>query len=291
MATIPFVKMHGIGNDFVVVSADAIAGLKPEKLATVLCDRHFGVGSDGLLIIGKAEAPASFSFRMHNPDGSPDMCGNGLRCAVLYAHHLGLVPLSEDMLAVETIDGLLQGHLSSLSPDGKSAVARVEMAVPRLSPKEIPYIGPTNKSVLIDLRIATEAGDIAVTCVNTGSTHSVAFVDELPDDKTFFSISPLIENHPYFPERTSLMWAKQTGEAAFSIRIWERAAGETLGCGTGACAVAVAAIVKGLAKYGDRIEVTSKGGTLSIEWSSPDSPVWLTGPAKWVYAGEFEIGD
>ena len=275
---IPFVKMHGLGNDFVVL--DGIAQPLPDdfdfpRAAEFFCARHFGIGSDGLLLLDNSNE-ATVRMRMWNPDGSEDMCGNGLRCIVALAHARGY---AGENFTVQTLVGVRQ--VGILDND----LVRVEMGEPRFELSKIPFAPPDgvlrdNRPVEYELPV----GNVVlphVTSLSTGSTHTVIFGPH-PDEATFQKLSPLIENHAWFPERTSIMWADVTGQNEVSIRIWERGAGETLACGTGACATAVAAQMTGRAQM--PIRVRSKGGTLTIEWQNGQS-IWKTGPAQMVFAG------
>jgi diaminopimelate epimerase len=273
-----FAKMQGVGNDFVVVSSQDTNGTDLPALALKLCDRHFGIGSDGLLIIGPPaqSTDAAYSFRMFNPDGSEDMCGNGLRCAALWAYRQGLITTGD--FNVSTKDGIRACHLVSVAD--KSAVVTVNMGEAKFAPADIPLI--SNLDTYIDKPIGVLDKTYQTTAVNTGSTHAVVFIDSPIQDKEFLTYSPYFENHPLFPERTSVLWSQQTGKNRFTIRIWERGADETLGCGTGACAVAVAAVVNGKADRSENIVVTSKGGSLTIRWTDT---IWMTGPAELVYEG------
>ena len=298
---LPFVKMHGLGNDFVVL--DGIAQPLPDnfdfvRAATFFCDHHFGIGSDGLLLLGNSDN-AEVQMRMWNPDGSEDMCGNGLRCIVALAHARGY---ASENFKVQTLVGVRQvgildekaerGRLArfNIEKSGRDARAplslvRVEMGTPRFALNEIPFAPPNgilrdNWSIEYELPI----GDVLlshVSTLSTGSTHTVIFGPH-PDEETFQKLSPLIENHPWFPLRTSIMWADVTAENEVSIRIWERGAGETLACGTGACATAIAAQITGRAQT--PLQVRSKGGRLIIDWQNGQS-IWKTGSAQMVFTG------
>ncbi len=260
--------------------------ISAESLSIALCERQFGIGADGLLIVGAPSDPrAAYSFAMRNPDGTPDMCGNGMRCAALYAHRLGIAPLETEFF-VETQDGLLACQILRIDESLLSAQVKVQMAVPELLAWQIPFLGASPNQPVINFPLSVLEEKLIVTAVNTGSTHTVAFRDNLPQDSEFFSISPTIEYAPDYPERTSLIWTRQDSPTEFSVRIWERGAGETLGCGTGACAAGVAAILTGRARHEDHLTITSRGGSVKIEWPSPNSPVTLTGPAVWVFSGE-----
>ena len=269
--------MHGIGNDFVVFDAlDCPTFDAPdfgfERAAQTLCARHTGVGADGLLLLLRGE-DAPVRMRMWNPDGTEDMCGNGLRCIARLAHARGYVG---ETFAVQTLAGVrdcsIEGELVS-----------VGMGQPMLEPSAIPMSlihGENPQHYLLPV------GDerLPALSLSTGSTHTVLFCDSLPDDARFFHLSPLIEGHVFFPQRTSVMWAQHTGANELRLRIWERGAGETWACGTGACAAAVAAILTGRAR--DQVTVSSKGGALRIAWQE-GGPITMTGPAQIVFHGQW----
>ena len=276
MPPLSFHKMHGAGNDFVLLdllSAPISPVLDMAEAAQLLCARHFGVGADGLLTLEASEV-ADVGMRMWNPDGTPDMCGNGLRCVAALAHRLNHVGKRE--FTVETLAGV---RAISLCADGG---IRAAMGVPQWQPDIVPL-----RAGAPQLRGGTlEIGDQIVenvTAVSTGSTHTVIFRGAPLSESEFQRLSPLIENHEMFPARTSVMWAVPDGANRFQIRIWERGAGETLACGTGACAVAVAAQLAGRAR--GPIAVQSRGGALEAEWQAPDGEIYLTGPAEYVFAG------
>jgi len=269
--------MQAVGNDFVVVEESAWPkGTDWIKQAQRLCDRKFGIGSDGLLLIGPSKS-ADIRMRMFNPDGTEDMCGNGLRCVIRFAQEHDLFP--GERVVVETHDG---NHESSRSD---SDIWSVCMGIPRFTPQNLPMRIDAGRVLDYSLKIAGEPVTLSV--VNTGSTHAVVFGTDLPDDDTFFRLSPQIENNPVFPERTSLIWTRVEPEAnTVSVRIWERGVGETLGCGTGALAAAVAAI-ETQRLPGPTVHVISRGGTLSATWDPNVTGCRLTlsGPAETVYSG------
>lgn len=275
----PFTKMQAVGNDFVVVEEAAWpAGTDWKAQAVRLCDRKFGIGADGLLLIGRSRI-ADLRMRMFNPDGTEDMCGNGLRCVIRYAQEHDLFSGSE--VHVETLDGI---HASRRSDNGAWSVS---MGIPHFAPQMLPLRVDGARVLDYPLEVAGERLPISV--INTGSTHTVIFVDELPADGRFFALSPRIENHPLFPQRTSVIWTRIESagpDSLVSVRIWERGVGETLGCGTGALAAAVAAIETDRAA-GPSIRVRSRGGELTATWDSqsPDGKLVLTGPAEVVYSG------
>lgn len=269
--------MHGVGNDFVVVAEEAVQAFSLPALARLLCQRRFAVGADGLLVVGRGERHP-VRMRMFNPDGTEDMCGNGLRCVAKWAAERGLVDGSSFM--VETIDG---DKRADLLPDSR---VRVELGEPRLAPAEVPVLA--GETPVLDLCVRLPHREVEVAALSTGSTHSVLFVDELPPDEVFLRDSPLVENHPLFPQRTSVLWTVVESPSRVRMRIWERGVGETLACGTGACAAAVAAQLRGLA--GDSVEVHSAGGVLHVEWR-PGEPVRLTGAAERVYEGWYPLDE
>jgi diaminopimelate epimerase len=292
MNLLHFWKMQGVGNDFVVLDAlhhPLPADFDFTRAAQVLCARHFGVGSDGLLLLDRptadaAAAGAAIRMRMWNPDGSEDMCGNGLRCIVRLAHRHGHVPST---FVCETLAGL---RACEVLPDGE---IRIEMGEPQWDNDAIPLQRSPDfqgESVLnYMLQIAgEEAGPF--TSLSTGSTHTILWSNEKLVQEKFSSWSPQLEHHPAFPERTSIMWTQVAGPHAIKLRIWERGAGETLACGTGACAAAVAAQFTGRATPDERgeISVESRGGVLRVQWQ-PGHPIFLSGPAEVVFQGKFKL--
>jgi diaminopimelate epimerase len=226
---------------------------------------------------------------MHNPDGTPDMCGNGLRCAVLLAYRLGTLPKSATKFKVTTPSGVHNCECIGFDPDFASANIRIELGIPSFEPAKIPVLANGLSQPILTVSLRFGAEDVYLIPVNTGTTHCIIFVDDLPSDEQFFKLGPQIEMHPIFPARTSVLWAKQLSTSDYQIRIWERGAGETLGCGTGACAVAAAAIAAGRSRYGEDIEVRSKGGKLTINWPGEDKPILMSGQAKWVFDGAVNI--
>ncbi len=286
-----FTKMQGVGNDFVVLDAAGLpVGADLSRLAMAACDRHTGVGADGLLVVARDAPDAAFSMRMFNPDGSEDMCGNGLRCVALWAHRAGWVA-QDQPFRVAGKEGPKSLHLLGVSENGRAATVKVGMGLPKFRPAEIPFCGRGERVVGYPLSIGGEVYHI--TALNTGSTHTVIFGVVPPDEDTFRRVSPLIEAHPLFPERTSVLWATPQGDSTVRIRIWERGAGETWGCGTGACAVGVAARLCDTVGLGDvrsPVLVVSRGGTLEIEWAGEGYPIVMTGPAEIVFDGELAVG-
>ncbi len=278
-----FTKMQGVGNDFVVIDAAELPQDAPlSDLAVTLCDRKFGVGADGLLVVSENAPNALFRMRMFNPDGSEDMCGNGLRCVSLWASRAGWLG-TETEFVVAVKDGLRAVRVLSADPDGRNGLLGVDMGVPLFAPAQIPFCGPAGEAVIgFPLTVGGEA--LTLSAINTGSTHTVIFGPP-PSEEVFQRVSPLLETHPLFPERTSVLWATPDGDSRAAVRIWERGAGETWGCGTGACAVGVAAVVNSLSAPGVPIAVVSKGGTLQITWSGGETSVAMVGPAQVVFDG------
>jgi len=267
--------MHGIGNDFVVLDSIRTpfdGDFDFPLLAQKICDRHFGVGGDGLLLLENASDGNAVRMRMWNPDGSEDMCGNGLRCVALLAHHRGYAPAD---FSVRTLAGTREAAIVAPS------TVRVSMGTPDFSPSHV----PTNRAEpLINGRIELEGHVFNhVTAVSTGSTHIVIFGGVPVAGAIFNEWSPRLEVAPMFPQRTSIMWAHSIGDNTFGVRIWERGAGETLACGTGACAVAIAAVSSGQARGAVRVQ--SRGGELRIEWNEATNQIWKTGEAKRVFEG------
>jgi diaminopimelate epimerase len=278
-----FTKMQGVGNDFIVVDGRKDGSLDWSTLSLELCDRHTGVGADGLLVLDTTHL-ADIRMRMYNPDGTSDVCGNGLRCMARYAVEREIV--SGDTLRIATLAGIRSAHILRCDRGGIRAVT-VSMGMPKFDPIDIPMRVASDR--VIDYPLALDDGlELPITALSTGSTHAVTFTECLPDDARFFSVSPQVEEHPLFPDRTSLMWCRVEGEQRLRLRIWERGVGETWGCGTGACAAAVAAVMKGFVCAGERITVTSQGGELHILWREGE-PIEMTGPAATVYEGVYPL--
>jgi len=279
-----FTKMQGVGNDFVVIDAAELPhDAMLSELAVTLCDRKFGVGADGLLVVSETGPDALFRMRMFNPDGSEDMCGNGLRCVSLWASRAGWLGM-ETEFAVAVKDGFRAVRVLSADPDGRNGLISVDMGVPQFAPSEIPFCAPAEMTAIKRYPLAVGGEALTLTALSTGSTHTVIFGPQ-PSEEVFQRVSPLLEMHPLFPERTSVLWATPEADNRFAVRIWERGAGETWGCGTGACAVGVAAVVNGLSVPGVPVEVVSKGGTLQITWAGGESSVDMVGPAQVVFDG------
>lgn len=280
--------MQGVGNDFVVIdAAEWPANMSLSDLAVLTCDRKFGIGADGLLVVAReTDTDTAFRMWMFNPDGSEDMCGNGLRCVSLWAHGKAWMG-DQTEFTVTVKDGTRLVRRLEVSEDGRSGSFGVDMGVPQFAPEKLPFCAPGEAQV-VQYPLTIDGETFSITAVNTGSTHTVIFGPQ-PNEETFQRVSPLIENHSLFPERTSVLWATPAGNKVIAIRIWERGAGETLGCGTGACAAGVAAALNGYADFNAPTDIVSKGGTLRITWPGEDASVDMVGPAQIVYTGDFAL--
>ena len=265
-AFLPFVKMQGTGNDFMVV--DAVThplDLDWPWLAQATADRHFAVGHDGLLVISRDPASGRLRMRMYNPDGTEDMCGNGLRCVARYAVDRGLA--AQRSLVIDTLSGPRQIDVLA---DGRVSV--------HMGP--VPFVRSGT--------VETPVGRFAYVLLRPGTPHAILLQTELPDDELFQAAGPAIEHSPEFPERVSVMWAVAQGPHLLRLRIWERSVGETLGCGTGACAAAVAALRAGVVE--EPVTVRSRGGDLLIARDPVASDsVIMTGSAEFIYEGRYPL--
>jgi diaminopimelate epimerase len=280
---LPFTKMQGVGNDFVVVDGRHAGDTDWSVLAMEICDRRTGVGADGLLVLDDTHS-ADIMMRMYNPDGTPDVCGNGLRCIARYAVEHGVV--DGETLRIATLAGVRAAQMHR-NDAGDIAAVTVNMGVPRFDPPSIPMRVPLER--VMDYALELDDGQcLTLTALSTGSTHAVTFVETLPEDDFFFSVSPQVEEHPLFPTRTSLMWCQVEAPSRLRLRIWERGAGETWGCGTGACAAAVAAVLHAYAVPNEPILVRSHGGELIVRWA-PGGSIEMTGPAETIYTGAYDL--
>lgn len=274
---VPFTKVQAVGNDFVLVDARPLGDLDWSELARLMCVRRFGVGSDGLLVYLPSQK-ADFRMRMFNPDGTEDFCGNGIRCMCAYHAEVSGFPPPRD-LTVETNAGIRKAWILHHTCH-RGAIVRVEMGKPTLEPKGIPALFDGPHVVGRKLQVAGET--VEVTSLSVGTAHTVIFAPQSDWDRYFDRISPVLEVHEAYPERTSVLWADVSDDRRIQVRIWERGVGETLGCGTGACAVAVAARLRGMSS--EEVEVVSRGGSLTASWDG-DGPVFLTGPADILFSG------
>ncbi len=274
---IKFTKMQGIGNDFVVIDGFS----QPINLSTaqirLIADRHFGVGCDQLLLVEKpTNANADFRYRIFNADGGEvEQCGNGARCFVRFVHEQKLT--NKTQICVETANGLIYPTLED------NGLVTVNMGAPRFEPAQIPFIADQS-ALTYQLNVGTTALEIAT--VSMGNPHAVQIVADI-DSAALATQGPLIENHPQFPQRVNAGFMQIMNQHEIRLRVFERGAGETLACGTGACAAAVAGIRLG--KLQSPVKVIMRGGELNIIWNDGDAPVMMTGPAVTVFAGEINI--
>jgi diaminopimelate epimerase len=279
-----FTKMHGAGNDFVIVDARDLDRDWP-ALAVHVCDRHFGIGTDGLILVCPSAA-ADLRMRIFNPDGTEaEMCGNGIRCFVKYAVERGLAAPKDGAITVETPAGVLRAEPAMAGATVE--LVRVAMGPPRFAPQEIPVAVEAEPPVR-DLPLDVDGRTIAVTCLSMGNPHAVHFIEEPVASFPLEALGPLVSNHELFPNGVNFEVARVLARDRIEARVWERGAGPTLACGTGACATVVAAGLAGLVD--DRVAVRLPGGELTIEWDGAGD-VMLTGPAVEVFSGELENGN
>ena len=273
-----FTKMHGIGNDYIYVNCMDGMDFDPEQTSIALSDRHFGVGSDGMILICPSDK-ADFRMRMFNADGSEGkMCGNGIRCFAKYVYCKGLT--DKMVISIETLAGIKTAWLIL---DGQEVVSiRVDMGSPVLAPSLIPVEFAGER--MVNEAIEVGGREWNVTAVSMGNPHCVTYVDDV-DGLAIEKIGPQFEHHALFPERVNTEFVKKIDDTTVQMRVWERGSGETWACGTGACAVAVASILNGVVSS-DSVKVKLRGGDLHIEWNREENTVYMTGPATFVYEGE-----
>ena len=280
-----FTKLQGLGNDFVLIDAREAPGEDWPGLSNKICERRFGVGSDGLLLLLDSRS-ADFHMRMFNPDGSEaEACGNGLRCLLRYIEEKGLNV--RDSLLIETKAGVRQAKL--VRQGGKVALIRVSMGKPSFEPGSIPVAAEPGRGKKLDIMLGDyplriEDRELHLNFVSMGNPHAVFFIPGPVAEFPLTQVGPKVEKNVLFPRGVNFEIVQVTGPGKCSMRVWERGAGETLACGSGACAVAVAAKLKGLA--GDSLEITLPGGTAQVGWDGIGE-VWLTGPAEIVFTGEW----
>lgn len=275
-----FAKLHGLGNDYIYLNAftEQIEEYDLSELARILSDRHFGVGGDGIILIMPSEI-ADFRMRIFNSDGSEaQMCGNGIRGIAKYVYERNMT--DDTTISVETGAGVLRVALTV--EDDSVVAATVDMGIPRLNRSEIPMLGEPANEPVIDHPFEVNGNSFEVTCVSMGNPHCVIFVDDA-DHFAVDEVGPLIENHELFPERINVEFVTVLDREHINMRVWERGAGETLACGTGASASVVAAVLTD--RTGRQVEVELLGGPLRIEWHQ-DEHVFMTGPITEVFAGQ-----
>lgn len=275
-----FTKMQGIGNDYVYVNCFQETVKNPSQVAQFVSDRHFGIGSDGLIMICPSEV-ADCKMVMYNADGTQSqMCGNGVRCVGKYIHDKGLT--DKEIVTVETLGGIkaLELHLK----DGLVDTITVDMGEPELVPEKIPV--KTDAAIFKEQPVEVLGKTYLITAVSMGNPHGITFVENTTD-LDLEAIGPLFEHHPLFPERTNTEFIQVVDDHTLKMRVWERGAGETLACGTGACASLVAAVLTG--RTGREATLQLLGGDLFIRWDEATNHVFMTGPAAFVFDGEIDV--
>ena len=277
-----FIKMHGIGNDYIYV--DEFLYTAPADFrdaARLASDRHTGIGGDGLILIQPSQI-ADCKMRMFNADGSEGrMCGNAIRCIARYMleRHPEICP--GDTVRIETLSGI-KIVTAQRDVEGKPSMLRADMGAPGLSPESIPVLTATPQDLSIEVPGFSGSG----VCVSMGSPHIVFFIDSDPSELDIAHIGPAIESHSLFPERVNVEFVQMQPDGSLKMRVWERGSGETMACGTGACATAVAAMLKGRTPQ-RTATVHLRGGDLIIEWNPDNNHVYMTGPAALVFEGEW----
>lgn len=276
-----FTKMHGCGNDYVYVNCFTQKLENPAEAAKFVSDRHFGIGSDGLILICPSDK-ADFEMVMYNADGSrAEMCGNGIRCVAKYVYDYGLT--DKTRISVDTLAGIK--YLELAVENGKVSEVTVNMGAPILKAELIPADFSDSPVVSQPLTVAGKTYEVS--CVSMGNPHCVVFTEEDVRDLDLEKIGPDFEHHVRFPKRINTEFVNVIDETHLRMRVWERGSGETLACGTGTCATVVAAILNGLTK--DEVSVELLGGDLRIRWDRAENLVYMTGPAAVVFDGEIEL--
>ncbi len=273
---IPFTKMEGIGNDYVYIDATKTPVENPSQLAVKMSRYHFGCYSDGLILILPSQV-ADFRMQMFNNDGSEsEMCGNGVRCVAAYCHDRGLT--DKTVFTIETGGGIKTMHLTL--EDGKTKAVRVDMGVPVLDGVRIP--STVAGEPVMGHPLTVNGNTYRFTLVNMGNPHAVCFVED-PDTAPVTVDGPLLECDPTFPRKANIEFVQVIDRTHAKMRVWERGTGETLACGTGACAVLVACVLNSLTER--KTQVALPGGVLELEWNQDDGHVYMTGPATFIYDG------
>lgn len=281
-----FTKMQGLGNDYVYVNCLQEKIKNPQEVAAYVSDRHFGIGSDGLIMINPSEI-ADFEMEMYNADGSrSEMCGNGIRCVGKYVYDFGLT--DKTSVSIETLGGVK--FLELTVEHGKVSMVTVDMGAPQFQPADIPIVAAGEQ--VVNEPIDVNGRQYYITGISMGNPHAVVYIDNMEEMKdlenlNLETIGPAFEHHIRFPKRINTEFVKVIDRSTVQMRVWERGSGETLACGTGACAVAVASCLNG---YTDnKVTVKLLGGDLQIEWDQRRNKVYMTGPAVVVYDGTIEL--
>lgn len=277
-----FTKMQGIGNDYVYVNCFEETVKDPAAVARYVSDRHFGIGSDGLILIKPSDI-ADCEMDMYNLDGSQGaMCGNGIRCVAKYVYDYGIV--KKENISVSTKSGIK--YLDLTVRDGKVALVRVNMGSPVLTASQIPVVSSTEEMINAPLKVNRET--YYITAVSMGNPHAIVYMTDV-DHLDIGEIGPYFENHMAFPDRVNTEFVEVLDDHTLKMRVWERGSGETLACGTGACAVAVASILNGHVDGEKPVTVKLLGGDLEIFWDRQENLVYMTGPAATVFDGEIDL--
>ncbi len=283
-----FTKMEGLGNDYVYVNCFKENVENPSELSVRVSDRHFGIGSDGLILIKPSEV-ADFTMEMYNADGSQsEMCGNGIRCVGKYVYDYGLTDKEE--IAVETLAGIKYLKFvidrKGANDRGTVAMVTVNMGEPIFTPSEVPVAIDEDLDKVVDYPVTIDGKDYNITCVSMGNPHCVTFVEDT-DTFPLEEVGPKFESNPLFPRRVNAEFVQVVSRDYLKMRVWERGSGETLACGTGTCATVVASILNGITE--DEVTVRLLGGELIIKWDRETNLVYMTGPAKVVFDGVIEV--
>ncbi|MGM0507648.1 MAG: diaminopimelate epimerase [Fusobacteriota bacterium] len=281
-----FSKVEGAGNDFVIID-DRDEKIKSHidysSLAEKVCDRHFGIGGDGLMVVNNSDTH-DIRFRIFNPDGSePEMCGNGIRCYAKFVYDNDII--TKEQFEVETLAGTI---IPKVNPDENGIVntVRVDMGQPILDPKKVPFISKDSDKNGVSEKISAGDKEFEITVVSMGNPHGVIFVDKITDEH-IFEYGPILEKHQRFPEKANIEFIEVLSRNEMNMRVWERGAGETLACGTGASASLVAAVLNDKADRKAKIHLL--GGDLTIEWDKETNKIFKTGPATLVFEGTIKV--
>ena len=274
-----FTKMHGCGNDYVYVNGFTEKVAEKPKAVVALSDRHFGIGSDGVIFINPSQQ-ADFEMEMYNADGTrAEMCGNGIRCVGKYVYDHGMT--DKTSITVESFGKVK--YLDLTVENGKVVKVKVNMGKPELTAKDVPVVSEHEQ--VIDEEIIVKGKSYRMTCVSMGNPHAVVFMDDV-EHLAIEEIGPYFENHERFPNRTNTEFVQVIDDSHVKMRVWERGTGETLACGTGCCATAVACVLNHLT--GAHVMVQVLGGEIEIYWDQKENLVYMTGPAVTVFEGETE---
>lgn len=276
-----FTKMHGCGNDYIYINCFEEKVKTPNELSEVISDRHFGVGSDGLILIMPSDI-ADCKMRMFNNDGSEsEMCGNAVRCIGKFVHDRGIV--NKDTITIETLAGIKTLKLT-FNEKNETTSLTVDMGKPELNPAKIP-VAVTGEGPVQDLKITALDKEFEFTCVSMGNPHAITFVDDV-DNFDVEKYGSILEVSDKFPNKANIEFVQVIDDRNLKMRVWERGSGETLACGTGTCATVVACVLNGICQN-EEINVQLLGGNLQILWDKDSSHVYMTGPAEFVFDGEW----